>query len=169
MGKQNKKSMTRREFLDNSIKTGIITAVGMSLPSIVPASVFGKNAPSNRINVGAIGVGRISRGHDLPGIWQYDTAQVMAVCDLDAKRDEDGKVLVNKYYARKTGKDNYDGVKVYHNYQELLQNKDIDAVVISTPDHWHAIIGIHAAKANKHIYMQKPASLTIKEGRILSD
>src|ERR1700704_3722036 len=102
MGKQKKRSMTRREFLDNTIKTTVITTAAMSLPSIVPASVFGKNAPSNRINIGAIGVGRISRGHDLPGVWQYDTAQVMAVCDLDIKRAEDGKVLVNKYYAKKT-------------------------------------------------------------------
>src|SRR4051812_9134918 len=79
MGQQKKKSMTRRDFLGNTIKATIGTTAAMSLPSIVPASVFGKYAPSNRINVGAIGVGRISRGHDLPGVWQYDTAQVMAV------------------------------------------------------------------------------------------
>src|SRR4051794_16074663 len=119
MGKQNKKSMTRRDFLGNTIKATIGTTAVMSLPSIVPASVFGKYAPSNRINVGAIGVGRISRGHDLPGVWQYDTAQVMAVCDLDTKRAEDGKKLVNGVYAKKTGKADYDGVKVYQNYQEL--------------------------------------------------
>ncbi len=104
---------------------------------IVPASVLGQMAPSKRINVGAIGVGRISRVHDLPGIWQYDDARIMAVCDLDANRVEAGKALINGVYAKKTGK-SYDGVTGYHDFNELLANKDIDAVVISTPDHQHA-------------------------------
>ena len=169
MMKKNKRStISRREFLNNSAKTAVGTSLAFSFPSIVPASVFGKNAPSNRINVGAIGVGRISRGHDLPGVWSHDFAQVMAVCDLDTKRAEEGRILVNEYYTKRNGKP-YDGVKVYHDYRELLNNKDIDAVIISTPDHWHALIGIAAAKAGKHIYMQKPASLTIAEGRLVSD
>src|SRR5690606_29404011 len=137
-------------------------------PTIVPASVFGKNAPSNRINVAAIGTGRISRIHDMPGVWRHEFAQLMAVCDLDTKRAEEARVLVNQYYSSKTGKA-FDGVKVYHDYKELISNKDIDAVVISTPDHWHALIAIAAARAGKHIYLQKPTSLTIEEGRILSD
>ena len=161
-------TISRREFLSNSAKTAVGTSLAFSFPSIVPASVFGKNAPSNRINVGAIGVGRISRGHDLPGVWSHDFAQVVAVCDLDTKRAEEGRILVNEYYTKRDGKP-YDGVKVYHDYRELLNNKDIDAVIISTPDHWHALIGIAAAKAGKHIYMQKPASLTIAEGRLVSD
>jgi predicted dehydrogenase len=161
-------SLSRREFLNNTVKTAVGTSLALSFPSIVPASVFGKNAPSNRINIGAIGTGRISRGHDLPGVWRYDFAQVIAVCDVDTKRAEEGKILVNDYYTKRDGKP-FDGVKVYHNYRELLANKDIDAVIISTPDHWHALIGIEAAKAGKHIYMQKPASLTIAEGRIVSD
>jgi predicted dehydrogenase len=161
-------TISRREFLSKSAKTAIGTTLALSFPSIVPASVLGKNAPSNRINVAAIGTGRISRVHDLPGVWQHDFAQVVSVCDLDAKRAEEGKILVNEYYARRNNKP-YDGVKVYHDYRELLQNKDIDAVLISTPDHTHAMIAIAAAKAGKHIYMQKPASLTIDEGRIVSD
>ncbi|HEY6504989.1 MAG TPA: Gfo/Idh/MocA family oxidoreductase [Chitinophagaceae bacterium] len=164
----NRSTISRREFLNNSAKTALGASLAWSFPSIVPASVFGKNAPSNRINIAAIGAGRISRGHDLPGVWRYDYAQVMAVCDLDSKRAEDGKKLVNDYYTRRDGKP-YDGVKVYTDYRELLLNKDIDAVLISTPDHSHAMIGVAAAKAKKHMYMQKPASLTIKEGRIISD
>jgi predicted dehydrogenase len=160
--------MTRRKFLDNSIKAAAMIPLASQFPSIVPASVLGSNAPSNRINIGAIGVGRISRGHDLPGVWQYDYAQVIAVCDVDKKRAEEGKKLVNDYYTKRDNKP-FDGVQVYHDYQRLLENKDIDAVVISTPDHWHALIGVAAAKAGKHIYMQKPASLTIAEGRIVSD
>jgi predicted dehydrogenase len=160
--------MNRRKFLGSSIKAAVATSAAMSgFPTIVPASVFGKNAPGNRINIGAIGTGRISRGHDLPGVWKYDTVQVMAVCDLDTNRAEEAKQLVNRYYTGKTGKP-YDGVKVYHDYRALLQNKDIDAVIISTPDHWHALNAIHAVQAGKDVYLQKPASLTISEGRALS-
>ncbi len=167
--KTNKRStMSRRKFLSSTIKTAAITPIALSFPSIVPASVFGKNAPGNRINIGAIGVGRIARGHDLPGVWKHDFAQIVAVCDVDTKRAEEGKILVNEYYTKRDNKP-FDGVKVYHDYRELLNNKDIDAVIISTPDHWHALIGIAAAKAGKHIYMQKPASLTIAEGRMVSD
>jgi predicted dehydrogenase len=137
-------------------------------PSIVPASVLGSASPGNRINIGAIGTGRISRGHDLPGIWRYDTARIMAVCDLDAHRVEEARVLVNKHYSITQGKA-YDGVTTYSDYRELLANKDIDAVVISTPDHWHALIAIDAVRAGKDVYLQKPASLTVAEGRALSD
>src|SRR6516162_10976145 len=126
---------SRRTFLKMSASAAAVAG----FPSIVPAAVFGKTSPSNRINVGAIGVGRISRGHDLPGIWQFDQARIVAVCDLDANRVEQGKELVNSYYAKKTGKE-YDGVTGYRNYHELLASKDIDAVVISTPDHQHAIL-----------------------------
>jgi predicted dehydrogenase len=155
---------SRRAFLKMSM--GAAAAVGF--PTIVPSSVFGRTAPSNRINVGAIGVGRISRGHDLPGIWQFDQARIMAVCDLDAKRVEEAKTLLNGYYGKKTGKD-YDGVTGYHVYHDLLANKDIDAVVISTPDHQHAIVAVDAVHARKDVYLQKPASLTIAEGRAMSN
>ena len=128
---------------------------GLGFPAIVPSTVLGAQAPSNQITVGAIGVGRISRGHDLPGIWKHPQARIMAVCDLDARRVDDAKVLVNGHYAKTTGKP-YDGVTGYADYRELLANRDIDAVVISTPDHWHAAIAIAAARAGKDIYLQKP-------------
>jgi len=155
---------SRRKFL----RTSIATAVVAGFPTIVPSSVFGETAPSNRINVGAIGVGRISRVHDLPGIWQFDQARIMAVCDLDTHRVEAGKALINGVYAKQTGKP-YDGVAGYSNYHELLANKDIDAVVISTPDHQHAILAVAAVRAGKDVYLQKPASLTIAEGRAMAD
>ena len=159
---------TRRRFLKTAATGALTTTVLSGFPTILPASVFGKNAPSNRINVGAIGTGRISRDHDMPGVWQYDNALIMAVCDLDSKRADDAKKLVNGYYAKKTGKD-YDGVRVYTDYRELLINKDIDAVLVSTPDHWHAPIVVDAVRAGKDVYMQKPASLTIAEGRMMAD
>jgi predicted dehydrogenase len=168
MGKKNRYQISRRRFLQSSAKAAAITSISLGFPSIVPASVFGKNAPSNRINVGAIGTGRISRDHDLPGVWKFDEAHIIAVCDVDKKRADEAKILVNDYYSKKNSKP-YDGITVYHDYHELLKNKDIDAVIISTPDHWHSIIGIDAVKAKKDVYMQKPASLTIAEGRALSD
>jgi predicted dehydrogenase len=155
---------SRRTFL----KTSLGAAAAAGFPTIVPSSVFGQLSPSNRINIGAIGVGRISRVHDLPGIWKYDQANIMAVCDLDADRVELGKAFINGYYSKKTGRP-YDGVTGYHHYRELLANKDIDAVVISTPDHQHAILAVDAVHAKKDVYLQKPASLTISEGRHMSD
>ncbi|MBN1973976.1 MAG: Gfo/Idh/MocA family oxidoreductase [Sedimentisphaerales bacterium] len=160
---------SRRKFLQNSLKASAAAGLAMTgFPIIVPSRVFGQNAPSNRINIGAIGNGRISRGHDMPGVWKYDTAQIMAVCDLDKKRAKDAETLVNRQYSNRTGT-TFSGVKVYNDYRELLQNKDIDAVLISVPDHWHGIIGIHAVEAGKDVYLQKPASLTIAEGRALSN
>ena len=161
--------ISRRKALSMAVGgMGASSVLAAGFPAIVPASVFGATAPSNRINVGAIGTGRISRGHDMPGIWKYDTARILAVCDLDSRRMEDAKTLVNGYYSKKTGKP-YDGVTGYLDYKELLRNKDVDAVVISTPDHWHALVAIAAVEAGKDVYLQKPASLTIAEGRALSD
>ena len=148
-------------------KTAMATAA-FGIPTIVPASVFGKNAPSNRINIGQIGCGRIAREHDIPGTWRHEVAQFVAVSDVDSKRMADGKKLIEEYYTKKTGKP-YVDVKQYGDYREMLLNKDIDAVIISTPDHWHSQPAMEAALAGKHIYVQKPTSLTIKEGRQLVD
>ena len=169
MNKKEKRSFSRRNFMKTTLKGTVAASLPLvGFPTIVPASVIGKNAPSNQINVGAIGNGRISRDHDMPGVLRTDLGRIVAVCDLDSKRVRAAKTLVNDFYTKKTGK-NYDGVKTYEDYRELLNNKDIDAVVISTPDHWHVIPAIAAVRAGKDVYMQKPASLTISEGRILSN
>src|SRR5512143_1181210 len=131
--------MSRRKALGVAAAgLGASSVVAAGFPSIVPAAVLGPNAPSRRVSVGAIGTGRISRVHDLPGVWKYDHARIVAVCDLDSKRMEDAKALVNGYYSKQTGKP-YEGVKGYLDYSELLQDEAVDAVIISTPDHWHAI------------------------------
>ena len=150
-----KLSVSRRSIL----KTGLGTAVAAGFPAIVPSSVFGRTAPSNRINIGAIGVGRISRVHDLPAIRKVPYARIIAVCDLDSNRVEQAKTLVNGYYSAGNG------VTGYRDYHELLANKDVDAAVISTPDHQHAVLAVSAVRAGKDVYLQKPASLTISEGR----
>ncbi len=153
--------MKRRNFIKS-------TAAALAAPMIVPSSVFGQHAPSNRITVGQIGCGRIARDHDLPETMKYDMAQVIAVSDLDTKRLAEGKQFVEEWYA-KHKKKKIDNVKMYADYKELIADKDIDAVIISTPDHWHAQPAIEAALAGKDIYLQKPASLTIAEGRMMSD
>lgn len=168
MARTDKGKASRREFMGTAGKGMVAASVLGGFPAIVPASVFGAAAPSNRINVGAIGTGRISRTHDLPGLWKYDTARIVAVCDVDSRRAADTRTLVNAHYSAKSGKP-YDGVTVFADYRQLLASKDVDAVVISTPDHWHTTIAIHAVEAGKDVYLQKPASLTIAEGRALSN
>jgi predicted dehydrogenase len=161
-------TQSRRTFLKSSL--GAAVAVGF--PTIVPSSVFGQDAPSNRINIGAIGVGRISRVHDMPGVWKYTTGarnnRILAVCDLYAPRVEQGKQLLDGVYSKQTGKD-YNATIGYTDYRELLSNTEIDAVIISTPDHQHARLAVAAVRAKKDVYLQKPASLTIAEGRFMSD
>lgn len=157
--------MKRREYLK---KTGLGAAGIIAVPSIVPASVLGgKEAPSNKITIAQIGCGRIARSHDLPGTMQHDVAKVVAVADCDLNRAKEGKELVDKYYSE--GKGLKMDTKVYQDYRELLIDDSIDAVIISTPDHWHAQPAIEAALAGKDIYIQKPTSLTIAEGRALAD
>jgi myo-inositol 2-dehydrogenase / D-chiro-inositol 1-dehydrogenase len=158
--------MKRRNFLKNATTAAAGT---MIIPTIVSASVFGKNAPSNKINIGQIGSGRIARDHDLPGVWKYDVARVVAVSDVDSKRMHEGKQLIEKYYNEKNRSTNAVEVKMYGDYREMLLNKDIDAIIISTPDHWHAQPAMEAALAGKDIYLQKPNSLTVDEGRLMSD
>ncbi len=158
--------MKRRNFLKNTVAT---TAGAIMLPTIVPSSVFGKNAPSNKINIGQIGCGRIARAHDMPGTMQHEVARMIAVSDVDSNRMADGKKLVEDTYKKQLGRNNAVDVKMYGDYKDMLANKDIDAVIISTPDHWHSQPAIEAALAGKDIYLQKPTSLTITEGRMLSD
>lgn len=161
-------TVTRRGFLSVAGKGLVTASVAAGAPAIVPATVLGANAPSNRINIGAIGTGRISRDHDMPETLALPQARIMAVCDLDRHRVEDARTFVNAHYAAETGR-SYDGVTMYDDYRALLANPDIDAVLVSTPDHWHAPIAIHAVEAGKDVYLQKPAALTIADGRALSD
>ncbi|HET8737007.1 MAG TPA: Gfo/Idh/MocA family oxidoreductase [Pricia sp.] len=156
--------MQRRKFMN---RTALGTAAMVGFPSIVPASVLGKDAPSNKINIGQIGCGRIARSHDIPDTIRFDDARFVAVSDLDSKRAADAKVLVDDFYKKKTGKQNYMDTKIYADYKEMLADKNIDAVVISTPDHWHSQPAMEAALAGKDIYLQKPTSLTVREGQQL--
>jgi myo-inositol 2-dehydrogenase / D-chiro-inositol 1-dehydrogenase len=166
--------MKRRDFLKN---TGLTTAA-MSLPTIVPASVFGKNAPSNRITVGVIGTGRQGFGQNLqgagkndgtkiPGLLDIADAQVVAACDVDSWRLNKAKEVINAHYAKNTPNGKYKGCATYVDFREIIARKDIDAVMISTPDYWHVPMGILAAKAKKHVSCEKPLSMSVHQGRDL--
>ncbi len=157
--------MKRRKFITDSVAVAAGTFI---IPTIIPASVMGKNPPSERINIGWIGCGRQGTG-DISGTMPFDSAMVVACSDVDSKRMETGKQFVENFYTRQTGKTAYVNVKMYADYKEMLLDKSIDAVMITTPDHWHSQPAIEAALAGKDIYLEKPTSLTIAEGRLLSD
>jgi len=150
--------LTRREFLKCSAAAA----------AIVPACVFGAEAPSNRILVGCIGVGRMGLG-DMKEVLGFEQAQVVAVCDVDSRRVKHAKGLVETHYSGQSTTGTYKGCATYKDFRNLLARDDIDAVLISTPDHWHALPAIAATKAGKDIFLQKPLTLTIREGRVLSD
>ena len=121
---------SRRKFLKNSIMLSAGTVALSGFPTIVPASVFGKNAPSNKINIGQIGCGRIARTHDLPETFKHEVARIVGIADVDSHRLQTGKQMVEDWYTKRTGKSNYIDIKTYDNYHDLLANKDIDAVII---------------------------------------
>jgi hypothetical protein len=155
--------LPRRRFL---ARTAAASGV-LLLPSIIPAAVRGAAgavAPSERVTVGVIGRGAMGAGHQRrltgdPGF------QVLAVCDVDDERCATGRDAVNDHYASARASGTYRGCDAYRDYRELLARTDIDAVVIVTPDHWHALQAIDAARAGKDIYLEKPISMTIEEGR----
>ena len=158
--------VTRRQFLKGSAAAAAVAA--LFGPSIVPSTVIGAESPSNRITFGFIGVGRMGMG-DMREILGIKQAQVVAVCDVDANRVENAKKTVETHYSRQASGDAYKGCNAFGDYRDLVAQTDIDAVSIATPDHWHVLPAIAAAKAGKDIFLQKPLSLTIKEGRVLSD
>ena len=155
--------ITRRSFVRGA--AGITTLA--AAPMIVPSRVFGANAPANRIHVAHIGCGRIARGHDMPGVANSGLADIVAVCDLDGKRVAEGRTLVERLYRDKGVA--LPPVATMRDYRDLLARKDIDAVVISTPDHQHAEIALAAVHAGKDVYLQKPFTMTHAEGVLLRD
>jgi len=146
----------------------VATTAALLGPTIVPASVLGADAPSNRITFGFIGVGRMGTG-DMREILGLKQAQIVAVCDVDSNRVSSAQKGVETHYARGSSGGTFKGCRTYGDYRDLVSQTDIDAVSIATPDHWHVLPAIAAAKAGKDIFLQKPLSLTIREGRVLSD
>ena len=153
---------SRRAFVKSAVA---------GFPAIVPSRVLGQDAPSNKRTIGFIGTG--NNGTNWMRMFLRDErVRVVAVCDVNRESDGywDGSVrgrdparaIVNEHYG-----DN--ACLVFSDFRELIDRSEADAVYIATPDHWHAIIAIAAAKAGKDIYCQKPLSLTVREGRAISD
>src|SRR5262245_27793099 len=154
---------TRRAFLRHAMVAG--AALALPNPFSINASESA-TAPSNRITVGLIGKGLMGSGH-LERITNDPSFQTLAVCDVDTTRRESGREKIEAIYAARRPSGTYKGCAAYNDYREVLACSDIDAVVIVTPDHWHTLQSIHAAKAGKDIYCEKPVSVTLREGRQL--
>ncbi|HMJ89211.1 MAG TPA: Gfo/Idh/MocA family oxidoreductase, partial [Candidatus Acidoferrum sp.] len=155
---------SRRHFL----KLAGASAAAIGFPAIIPARVLGAGAPSNLIHMAQIGCGRIANDMDLPGVLKHPKlARIVAVADVDSRRAELARRKVEQSYEKSMAQKV--DVKAYGDYREIIARKDIDAVMISTPDHWHAQPVVEAALAGKDIYVQKPLSMTIAEGRLVSD
>ncbi len=152
----NARNLNRRTFL-KSIVTGSAAA-----PFLLPSKIWGaETKPSQRLTLGFIGIGTQGRGL-MGGFLSKKETQTLAVCDVDTTRRENGKKIVEDFYAKQTGS-SYKGCAAYNDFRELLARRDIDAVVIATPDHWHALIATAAARAGKDIYCEKPLSESIRQ------
>ncbi len=168
-------SASRRRFLQQCSAAG----AALGFPTIIPSSALGKDgavAPSNRTTLALIGCG--GRGTDVvKNFLQDERVQVMAVCDVERESDGYNKGIIKKAHtlgrepARRLVDSTYGtkGCAVHEDFREVLARADVDAVQIATPDHWHALQAVAAARAGKHIYCEKPLSLTIAQGRFMSD
>jgi predicted dehydrogenase len=153
--------LSRRKFVQGAAAASLLG------PTILTRHASAAPA-SDRINIGFIGVGTQGRGHVNRLVGQADV-QVVAICDVVVERTNAAKEIVEKRYADATKSGQYKGCATYNDLRELLARPDIDAVVIATPDHWHAYGCIAAAKAKKDIYCEKPLTHTIAQGRKISD
>lgn len=144
----------RREFLKSALAT-------IAIPIIVPSRVFGADAPSRKLNLACIGVGRMGFDDMRQALNSGPDTRIVAVCDADLNRAASAAREVDRFYGTK------DQVRTYQDYRELLARSDIDGVIIATPDHQHAVIAVAAANARKDIYLEKPLTYSIAEGRRL--
>jgi myo-inositol 2-dehydrogenase / D-chiro-inositol 1-dehydrogenase len=157
--------LNRRRFLRQTL--GVTAA--LAVPIVLPASVRGQTPASSRIGVGFIGMGRQAYHANLLPFLASPETHVVAVCDVDHWRMEQARKRVDDHYSVTRPGGTYEGCVVAHDYREILARPDIDAVVISTPDHWHAVMSVEASRAGKHIALEKPISLSIRQGRAIAD
>lgn len=146
---------SRREFLKGAAAVSAIAA----LPSILPSRLFGATAPSNQITVGLIGTGNIAQGH-LDTLLGFPDVRIVAVCDVDRTRCAAAAAKVNAFYGNRD-------CRSLEDFRELCARPDLDAIWICTPDNWHALNAIEAIRNGKDVYVEKPLTLTIREGRSL--
>jgi predicted dehydrogenase len=149
----------------------VSSAAAAAVPLILPRSALGddkKPGANGRLTLGFIGMGYQMGGHLNYFLGQKET-QVLAVCEVDKTRREHAKKTVEDRYGKEQKSGQYKGCAAYVDFRELVGRKDIDAVVIATPDHWHAIPALEALAAGKDIYCEKPLTLTIHEAKALID
>ncbi len=154
--------VSRRQFL---ARTAGAMGAFAAAPHLLTSRALGAEGaapPSERLTMGFIGIGNMGGGH-LGDVAHNPGVQIVAISDVKAGVAADGKRRVEETYAQSRGKGNYKGVDLYHDFRELLARPDIDAVLIATPDHWHATCAVLAARAGKDMYSEKPLSLTIRE------
>jgi predicted dehydrogenase len=149
---------SRRDFLKKSLLTGVGI---IALPEIVKQSSFGQTSQNKLIQFAQIGCGREGTVDYIGTMRHTDLCRMVAVCDLDSRRADIAKKTVEDFYKNK-GETNVD-VKAYHDFHEVLSRKDIDAVIVSVPDHQHAFVAIQAVLAGKDVYVQKPLTYSISE------
>jgi len=157
------KKQTRRSFVKSTILGGVSA---MASQALLPSRIWAADVtPNSRLTMGFIGMGIQSRG--LLGAFLAQPTQVVAVCDVDTTRREDAKKRVDDYYARKNQSASAPaktaGCAAYSDFREIIARKDIDAVCIATPDHWHAFITLAALRAGKDVYCEKPLTHNIHE------
>ncbi|MBN1912507.1 MAG: Gfo/Idh/MocA family oxidoreductase [Pirellulales bacterium] len=155
--------VSRRFFLKH---TGLAVAAAASCgPTIVPSSVRGANPPSDTVTLGMIGTGRQCFFKNIPLFQRQKDCRILAVCDVDSWRMNEAKKKVDKYNRAKHKMRG--GCTSYGDYKDLLARDDLDAVVISTPDHWHGVMALDAMRAGKDVALEKPVIRTIREGQQL--
>ena len=161
---ESKSQVSRRQFLQGT--TAAAAAVGF--PAILSSRSLGATTGGKPLRVVQIGCGRIAKGMDIPGLLRHpDLARIVGVCDVDSQRVGWAKERIEKSYKKSLGE--APEIAASGDYREVIARDDVDAVSISTPEHWHAQPVIEAALAGKHIYVQKPMTLTIAEGRAAAD
>ena len=151
--------MLNRRSFNKTIFAGTMGAVASN-------NLFGAQA-NDRLQIGFIGVGTMGRGH-LGAFLNMKEVQVIAVCDVVEERLQMAHKMVANKYGGPNSQTEFKDCKVFKDFRKLLEDKSIDAVVISTPDHWHTIPSIMAARQKKHVYCEKPLTHSIHEGRVLT-
>jgi len=167
--------VSRRRFLRWSGNAVAASWVG---PYFLPAGALGRDgavAPSDRINMGFIGLGTMGTGHIFGESWTYlpggyiarKDVRILAVCDPWRERREKVRDKINQFYAKNGGNGQSNACKDYRDFRELLAREDVDAVLIATPIHWHATMAVMAARAGKDVYCEKPTAVTIQESQAM--
>jgi len=171
-GRGSSKRYSRRRFLAS---TGAAVGAAWAAPAVLPASALGADgtvAPSNRIGVGMIGLGRQAIAHNLPVFARAPDAQVVALCDPDRWRlafSKENPAAVSVAKSRGIDLDKMQDCFRTTDFRELLDRPDVDAVMITTPDHWHVPIALASIRAGKDVACEKPIGLCVQHGRILAD